>query len=147
MTRTRRITTVKKRKPLERRGLLRTIRRHPLSRLSGSLALLSYILIAFTPLWVPAVERDGIAICTGNGIQIIPAADLPVSGLPADKPKTNKDCPLCRIQTTHVLVPIEFSFKTVDFSGMASGWFTSSETIAGLCAGFDHHSRAPPLHT
>jgi len=145
MNRTRCVKSSKNRRPVDRPGLLRAVRLHPASRLSATLALLSYILIAIAPLWVPAVQQGGIAICTGNGIRIIPAGDFPLSDAPVEQEQTQKDCPLCRIQTTHVLLPVEFSFQAVVVSASAFGPPNPSDTITGLCAGFDHHSRAPPL--
>jgi hypothetical protein len=128
---------------MKRRSLLLAVRRHSAARLCAVLALFSYVLVGLSPLWVPAVERGGIEICTANGIRIIPA-DLPVPDDPASKPEPKRNCPLCTIQAAFLVPVAECAHEAV---GRGQSSFVDPDpccAIAGLFAGFDHFSRAPP---
>lgn len=131
-------------RPLEHRGLLRAVRCHTVARLCAVLALFTYVLVGLSPLWVPAVQRGGIELCTANGIRIIPA-DLPYSGAPDGKQKPKRDCPLCTIHATSLLLPGDCSILVFCPVASAVASPDPSRDIAGLFAGFDHSSRAPPL--
>lgn len=132
-----------KRRPEDRRGLVRSVRANPLSRLGAIFALLTYVLVGIAPLWVPALERSGIEVCTADGIRII-SADLSTAGSTSDTRKGKLDCPLCAIQGAFLLPPAEgvLGYSTGD--GRASIAILSHRIVAGLFAGFDHFSRAPP---
>ncbi|MBK8175574.1 MAG: hypothetical protein IPK66_10030 [Rhodospirillales bacterium] len=129
---------------MKHRGLLHALRLHPLARLGAVLALYTYVFIGLSPLWVPAVERGGIEVCTANGIQLIPG-DQPFSGAPDGKQKPKKDCPLCRILTAFLLAPVDCVPEAFDRGVSTFPHFHPSRDIAGLYAGFDHLSRAPPV--
>lgn len=131
-------------RPIERCGLLRAVRRHPVARLCAVLALVTYVLVGISPLWVPAIERGGIEVCTANGIRIIPAG-LPFSDAPDGKPKPERDCPLCTIHTASLLLPAERAVEVFDHGPLACVLPTASRDITGLFADFNHLSRAPPL--
>lgn len=131
-------------RPLEHRGLLRAIRRHSVARLCVALALFTYVLVGISPLWGPAVERGGIELCTANGIRVIPA-DLPVSGAPDGKQNPKRDCPLCTIHAAPLLTPADCSIEVFCRVASAVTCPEPSRVIAGVFAGFDHFSRAPPL--
>lgn len=131
-------------RPIEHRGLLRAVRRHPVSRSSALLALFVYLLVGLSPLWMPIAQRGGIEICTANGLQIVPAG-FPSSGVPAEKSKPKADCPLCRIQASFLLLPPDcLPAAAVSEQATVRVRPGNARTVAGLTAGFDHLSRAPP---
>jgi hypothetical protein len=131
-------------RPIEHRGLLRAVRRHPVARLCAVLALFTYVLVGISPLWVPAVEGGGIEVCTANGIRIIPT-DLPISGAPDGKQQPKRDCPLCTIQAASLLPAADGAVK--DFGDGASAFVLPPPAgIVPACfVGFNYLSRAPPL--
>ena len=131
-------------RPVRHRGLLRAFHHQPAARLSAILALFSYVLIGLSPLWVPAVERASIELCTANGITVVPV-DLPYSGAPDDKQEPQRDCSLCTIHAASLLLPVESSIEPLGHITSAVTCADPSQNFAGLFAGFDHLSRAPPL--
>lgn len=128
----------------EQCSLLRAVHRRPLARLGAVLALFAYIVVSLSPLWVPAAERNGIEVCTANGLRII-AADLPSSGAPSDKQNAKNDCPLCRILTGFVLPSAVDAVHSVAFIEQAAAWPDSCCEIGARFTGFDRLSRAPPV--
>jgi hypothetical protein len=131
-------------RPTERRGLLRAVRRHPGARLCAVLALFTFVLLARSPLWVPAVERGDIEICTANGIRIIPA-DLPVPDDPSSRLGPKQDCPLCTIQAAVLLPPAACTLEAFGDGVSIVALPNPSCDITGRFAGFDRFSRAPPI--
>ncbi len=128
----------------EQCSLLRAVHRRPLARFGAVLALFAYVVVSLSPLWVPAAERNGIEVCTANGLRII-AADLPSSGAPSDKQTAKNDCPLCRILTGFVLPSAVNAVNSVAFIEQAVAWPDFSCEIGARFTGFDRLSRAPPV--
>jgi hypothetical protein len=128
---------------VEHCSLLRAVRRRPLARLGAVLALFAYIVVGLSPLWGPAAERNGIEVCTANGLRLIPA-DLPSSDAPSDKQNAKSDCPLCRIVAGFLLPSAVDGFQSVDFLEVAVVWPVSCCEIGSSFTGFDRLSRAPP---
>lgn len=144
MTWSRRFRAVNAARPAEwRGGSLRAVREHPFARSSAVLTLFVYILVGLSPIWVPAAQRGGIEVCTAIGLQVVPA-DLPSSGVPADKAKPKGDCPLCRIHTSFLLLPPDGMPAAAGERTAVLVHFGSANTLGGPFAGFDHLSRAPP---
>ncbi len=129
---------------VEQCSLLRAVRRRPLARLGAVLALFAYIVVGLAPLWVPAAERNGIEVCTANGLRII-AADLPSADTPSGKQNAKNDCPLCRILTGFVLPSAVNPVHSVAFIEPAVAWPDSCCEIGNSFTGFDRLSRAPPV--
>lgn len=146
MTWARRSKEVRRSRPATRHGLLRDVRRHPACTSGAVLGLFVYLLIGLGPLWVPAVQRVGLEVCTANGLEVT-AVSLPSSGVPAGKTKPKADCPLCRIQTAVLLLPPDGSLAPVDRSASRRLRPAPVATVAGPFAGFDHLSRAPPARS
>lgn len=130
--------------PIRRRGLLHAVRRHPVTRLSALFALLTYLLAGLSPLWVPAIERSGIEICTAGGLQVVPG-DLPYPDTPAGQKSAKRTCPLCTIHAAYLLPPAERAIAPLGRAPSAVVHPDPAATFAGLFAGFDHLSRAPPV--
>lgn len=129
---------------MTRPGLLRAVRLHPVARLCAVLALFCYALVGLSPLWVPAVERGGIEVCTGDGIRVIVPV-LPFSGAPDGKQQPKSGCPLCTVQAAFLLPPAACSLAILDPGVQAFAPAEAAGDSAGLFAGFDHLSRAPPV--
>jgi hypothetical protein len=131
-------------KAMTRHGALRAARRHPLARLSAVLALFCYALVGLSPLWVPAAERGGIEVCTGDGIRIIAEA-LPFSDAPDGKQQQKSGCPLCALQAAFLLPPAAGALEPFERRTSTFAPPVAAGDRAGLFAGFDHLSRAPPV--
>lgn len=129
---------------VEHGSLLRAFRRRPLARFGAVLALFAYLVVGLSPLWGPAAERNGIEVCTANGLRLIPA-DLPSSDDPSDKHNAKNDCPLCRILTGFLLPSAADAVHSVAFNAPAVSWPDSCCEIGSSFTGFDRLSRAPPV--
>lgn len=127
-----------------RRGVLRALRGDRVARLYAALALFSYILIGIAPLWVPAVESGGIEVCSAYGIRVVPS-DASPSGDADGGTADPSYCPLCTIQSAFLLPTAD---RVVGGVGHVASAVVAGDTrvvLAGLFAGFDRLSRAPPL--
>ena len=124
-------------------GRLRAVGRSPFARAVAVFSLLAYVLIGIAPVWVPAVERGGIEVCTANGIRILPAP-LPDSDPTADHQTAATKCPLCTIHGAFLLVPPACAVALVSRGRPTIVTPDRTREPSGLFAGFDHLSRAPP---
>jgi hypothetical protein len=124
-------------------GRLRVLRRNTVARAVAVFSLLAYVLIGIAPVWVPAVERGGIEVCTANGIRILPAP-LPDSDPTADHQTAATKCPLCTIHGAFLLVPPACAVALVSRGRPIIVTPDRTREPSGLFAGFDHLSRAPP---
>jgi hypothetical protein len=129
---------------VEHGSLLRAVRRRPLARFGAVLALFAYIVAGLSPLWGPTAERNGIEVCTANGLRLIPA-DPPSSDAPSDKQNAKNDCPLCRILAGFLLPSAADAVHSVAFFKPAVVWLDSCCEIGSSFRGFDRRSRAPPV--
>ena len=126
-----------------RRALL-AIRHSPAARLSAVLALLAHFLVGLSPLWVPAVERAGIEVCTASGTKVVPVnSSLP--GTPSDEQTSAAQCPLCALHAAALLPAADCALESLVQECAAFSQSVPKRAISGLFDGFNHLSRAPPF--
>lgn len=123
---------------------VRSFQRLPAARLLAAVALVLNLLVHLSPLWVPAVERGGIEICTAYGLTVIPAgSEAPAGQRNGDG--AAKACPFCSVHAAALLTPPTVGLPQTDAAATVDLSPPTESLATSLAAGFGHQSRAPPV--